>query len=110
MIFHFNFSGLIGAIITVTLFCSISFPLIFKYGFLKSKMANLIIFFVFVFGGTGLVSYLSKNNKLMLSQDIVTFISNSSDIELLLILAVPLVLILICSYYISLAFYRKREF
>ncbi|WP_313800236.1 ABC-2 transporter permease [Cytobacillus sp.] len=106
----FNFSGFIGAIIAVTLFCSIAFPLIFKYGFLKAKMANLFIFFVFVFGGTGLVSYLNKNNKLLMSQDIISFFRNSSDIELLLILAVPLVLILICSYNISLAFYKKREF
>ncbi|WP_102275536.1 ABC-2 transporter permease [Cytobacillus massiliigabonensis] len=106
----FNFSGLIAAIITVTLFCSISFPLIFKYGFLKSKMANLIIFFVFVFGGTGLVSYFSRNNKLMLSQELITFLSNSSDFQLFIILAAPLFLILICSYYLSLAFYRNREF
>ncbi|MEQ2525283.1 ABC-2 transporter permease [Robertmurraya yapensis] len=106
----FNFTGLIGAIIAVTLFCSISFPLIFKYGFLKAKMANLIIFFVFVFGGTGLVSYLSENNKLMLSQDLITFLKNRSDIEIFIILMVPLVLILICSYFVSLNFYRKREF
>ncbi|MDQ0214019.1 ABC-type transport system involved in multi-copper enzyme maturation permease subunit [Oikeobacillus pervagus] len=106
----FNFTGLIGAIIAVTLFCSISFPLIFKYGFIKAKMANLIIFFVFVFGGTGLVSYLSENNKLMLSQDIMTFLSNGSDIVILIISMVLLLLILICSYFISLTFYRKREF
>lgn len=106
----FNFTGLIGAIIAVTLFGSISFPLIFKYGFLKAKMANLIIFFVFVFGGTGLVSYLSENNKLMLSQDLITFLKNRSDIEIFIILMVPLVLILICSYFVSLNFYRKREF
>lgn len=106
----FNFTGLIGAIIAVTLFCSISFPLIFKYGFIKAKMANLIIFFVFVFGGTGLVSYLSENNKLMLSQNIMTFLSNGSDIVILIISMVPLLLILICSYFISLTFYRKREF
>lgn len=106
----FNFTGFIGAIMAVTLFSSISFPLIFKYGFLKSKMANLIIFFVFVFGGTGLVSYLSGNNKLMLNQDIITFFSNRSDIVLLMILMVPMVLILICSYFVSLTLYRKREF
>ncbi|RST58643.1 ABC-2 transporter permease [Siminovitchia terrae] len=106
----FDLTVLIGAIITVTMFCSISFPLIFKYGYLKSKMANLIIFFVFVFGGTGLVSYLSKNNKLMLSQDIITFFSNKSDAVILMISMVLLILIMICSYFISLTFYQKREF
>ncbi|MGN7400277.1 ABC-2 transporter permease [Cytobacillus praedii] len=105
-----NLSGLILAIIAVTLFCSISFPLIFKYGFLKAKMANLIIFFVFVSGGTGLASYLSDNNNLKLSQNIITFFSNRSDLVISMILMVPLILIIICSYLISLTFYRKREF
>jgi hypothetical protein len=106
----YNFTGFVGAIIVVTLFCSISFPLIFKYGYVKSKMANLIIFFVFVFGGTGLVGYLSKNNEWKLGQEIITYFSNSSDIEILMILMVPMVLILICSFFVSLTFYRKREF
>ncbi|MBD8005080.1 ABC-2 transporter permease [Bacillus norwichensis] len=106
----FDLTVLISAMITVTIFCSISFPLIFKYGYLKSKMANLIIFFVFVFGGTGLVSYLSKNNKLMLSQDIITFFSDKSDTVVSMIFVVLLILIMICSYFISLNFYEKREF
>ncbi|MCJ7843193.1 ABC-2 transporter permease [Lederbergia sp. NSJ-179] len=106
----FNFTGLMGAIIAVTLFCSISFPLIFKHGYLKSKMANLIIFFVFVFGGTALVGYLVGNNEWMLGQDIIPFFKYRSDIEILGIVLVPLALVLICSYFISLTFYRKREF
>jgi len=106
----FNVTGLMGAITAVTLFCSISFPLMFKYGYLKAKMANLIIFFLFAFGGTGLVSYLSDNNHLMISQDIMTFFSNKSDIVMYMILLIPLICILICSYVISLSFYNKREF
>lgn len=106
----FNVQGLMGAIIAVTLFSSLSFPLIFKYGYLKSKMANLIIFFVFVFGGTGLVNYLSKNLEWILREDIIAFFNNRSDIGLFMIVMVPVVFILISSYYLSLNFYQKREF
>lgn len=106
----FNFTGFIGAIVAVTLLCSIAFPLIFKYGYLKSKMANLIIFFALVFGGTGLVNYLSENSHFTLGQDLITFFLNRTDFELFIIIIIPLVFILISSYLISLSFYRKREF
>lgn len=106
----FNFTGFAGSVIIVTLFSSLSFPLIFKYGYLKSKMMNLIIFFAFVFGGTGLLSYLSKDDQLMLNQEIITFFSNRSDLELVIMLMIPLALILSCSYFISLTFYKNREF
>lgn len=105
---HFNVQGVMGAIIAVTLFCSLSFPLIFKYGYLKSKMANLIIFFVFVFGGAGLVNYLS--HKWTWSPDAISFFNNNSDTGLFMIVMVPLAFILISSYFLSLNFYQKREF
>lgn len=73
-------------------------------------MANLIIFFAFVFGRTGLAGYLSENDKLALSQDINTFFYNRSDIEIVMVVMIPLALVLICSFFVSLTFYRNREF
>ena len=102
--------GLMAAIISITLFSSVSYPLIFKYGYMKSKMANLIVFFVLVFGGSELVNYSSQNNKLTLNQNILTNFNNRTDVEILIILMVPLALILIISYFLSLTFYNKREF
>lgn len=106
----FNNSIITGAVIAVTLFCSISFPLIFKYGYLKAKMANLIIFFAFVFGGTALVSYLNENKDVFISKEIINFFNNGSTFIMEIIIVIPLTLILLCSYFISLNFYRKREF
>lgn len=48
----FSIELLLGAIIVPVLYCSISFPLIFKLGYLKARMVNFVLFFAIVFGGT----------------------------------------------------------
>lgn len=105
---HFTFTGLIGGIIAVTLLFSIALPLIFKYGYLKSKTLNLIIFFVMGFGGALLIEKISKNKYL--SQKIIEVLNKGSEIELFLLAMIPLTILLIFSYFLSLSFYNKREF
>ncbi len=107
---QFNVSVITGGFIALTLFCSISFPLIFKYGYVKAKMANLLIFFAFVFGGTGLGNYLVDNKDLFLNKDMIHFFNNGSTFLIVVIMVIPLAIILVCSYFISQNFYRKREF
>lgn len=105
---NFSIDALIGAVIAVTLWCSISFPLIFKFGYLKSKIANLIIFFIFVFGGTWLISFLS--NGQMDGEGIPAIFAQQTDMTMLILIIVFAILLLVASFGISLAFYKKREF
>lgn len=44
--------GVISAFIASLLYCSISFPLIFKVGYMKSRMMNLFLFLGIVFGAS----------------------------------------------------------
>lgn len=106
----FTFEGLIVAIVAVTLFCSITLPLIFKYGFIKSRMINLIFFFVFVSGGLTLVDNISQKETSVFFQRIIDFLSKYSDVQLMLLLMIPPTIILITSYFLSIFFYNKREF
>lgn len=105
----FTFIGIMGAVTAVTLFCSISFPLIFKYGYLKSKMANMVIFFVFIFGGSGLYKF-ANSGQVSWNQRIIDFLSNASEPVAILLLLGLLLVILFLSYTVSLRFYTKREF
>ncbi|WP_445486897.1 ABC-2 transporter permease [Niallia sp. 03133] len=102
--------GIAGAIIVITLVCTINFPLVFKYGYIKSKMANLTILFIFAFGGTITINYLSEHGSLGLNQHFITFLNNVSDTKVLMFLILPILLLIILSYYISLGFYKNREF
>ncbi|MBA4535931.1 ABC-2 transporter permease [Bacillus aquiflavi] len=84
-IIFFNPIGFIGGIVAVTLFFSISFPLIFKYGYIKSKMANLILFFVLAFGGIILTNIL-QNDQVTFGQNIILFFNKQSTFEISLVL------------------------
>lgn len=106
----FTAMGLMGTLASITLYFSISFPLVFKYGYLKSKMANMLLFFIVIFGGIPIIDNLIKNDKNNLSQTIMDFINQRSDIQMVMIVLIPLIIIVVISYSLSLTFYNKREF
>lgn len=101
----FTTGGILGSVIAPVLFCSISLPLIFKLGYLKSKMINLILFFTIVFGGTTLIDKIYKEKP-----ELGNFLLNSSSTELTLVVLLLSFLIFTFSYFLSLHFYKKREF
>lgn len=103
-------SGIISTLFIITVFFSISFPLIFKYGYLKAKTPNLILFFILVFGGTALVNNLDQLSSWTFIQNTVTFLSERTETQLLLLLLPIAFVILVISYFISLRFYQEREF
>lgn len=103
-------SGIISTLFIITVFFAISFPLIFKYGYLKAKTPNLILFFILVFGGTALVNNLDQLSSWTFIQNTVTFLSERTETQLLLLLLPIAFVILVISYFISLRFYQEREF
>jgi hypothetical protein len=96
----FALDGLYWALVAVTLFSSISFPLIFKWGYLKAKMANFILMFAFVLGGTTLLDRLSQSS----------FLNDRTEAEWLVGSVILLIILLVLSCMLSITFYKKREF
>lgn len=93
-----HFQQVIEAFGILTIFAAISFPLIFRYGFIKARLVNLILFFLFVLGITSFLDTLDglgmniTNTKMMIP-----------------LLGAMLILLLAGSIWLSLSFYRKRE-
>ncbi|MEJ9407074.1 ABC-2 transporter permease [Schinkia azotoformans] len=102
----FTVDGILGAIISVTIFTSISLPLIFKWGYTKAKLPNYIIFFLFVIGAMSVISNLDYYS----TTRIFEFFGQLSNSEMIVLILIPLVLIVTISYLLSLVFYSKREF
>ncbi|WP_066304261.1 ABC-2 transporter permease [Bacillus sp. FJAT-29814] len=108
--FHvpFNSSTLMGSLAAITVLFSISFPLIFKYGYLKSKIINIILLFVAVFGGTFTIGNLMKNDHYTLGQSMQELMNSGP--QWMIIMLIPLLMILAISYFISMTFFKNREF
>jgi ABC-2 type transport system permease protein len=109
-IFHFTFNSTIMAVTGISILCSIAYPLIFKFGYLKAKMIITILFLSLIFGTATFTEKLVFNNHFAWSRKLLEFFKNTSIAELTFILLVPLTLILLISYRLSLTFYQSREF
>lgn len=92
------------SILASMLYGSISFPLIFKLGYLKSKMMNFLLFFLLISGGTYLFEKWA--NRL----EMIRFFSRLSGMEMGILVIVPVFLLYFLSYLLSLSFFQKREF
>ncbi|WP_017753950.1 ABC-2 transporter permease [Calidifontibacillus oryziterrae] len=102
----FTIDAIIGAIVSVTIFTALALPLIIKWGYTKAKLPNFIIFFTFVIGVTMIIS----NMDYYSTTAIMEFFSVRSTIEMLVLTLIPLILLIVISYLISLKFYSNREF
>lgn len=102
-------AGVVSAIASGIIYFSISYPLIFRFGYLKSKMPNLILFFVLVFGGTAAAVNLIQNEQSALGQKLAAIL-HGTDAMFTVILLIVLAIIWAVSYLISLHFYTNREF
>ncbi len=93
---------LIGCLFGIFLIMIIMFPIMYKFGVEKGRIALFII----TFGVTGLVVLLSKNIHINISKNIVDFVKNYYRIF------VPMAtcLLMLISYKISERFYAKKEF
>lgn len=98
------------AFVSGMFYFSIALPMVFKYGYLKSKMPTLILLFIIVFAGTPFLKELSENQQSAWSQGIIEFLSGLTPVQSYLLIFVPLLILLAVSYFISVNIYKRREF
>ncbi len=101
----------IGAL---TALCTIGFiylPIYYKIGYVKAKMFNLLLFAAIGFGIPMLINTLLSNvPKPLWIDESVRFIISQSDLIIGIALLVFIFLLGIVSCFISLMFYKRREF
>lgn len=102
--------GLLGAAFAVTLMNSIYLPTYFKWGYIKSRMISVILFFTFFFGANMLAEAVYKNQESALIKPLLQFIAAKPDALLGTGLILLIMVMLAVSYLISLKIYRRREF
>ena len=109
-VFSFTLEAIVLAVAGVTLLCSIAFPLIFKFGYLKAKMFNNILMLTLVFGTAALTNKLFLNIHYTGQQNLLQFFGGLSELEIIGLIMIPFLVIFIFSYFLSLIFYKNREF
>lgn len=100
--------GILGSVVAVTLLCVISFPLIFKLGYIKSKTINFVLFFIVMFGGSSFIHKLSQTG--LFSENNLKLVAESSRFAITAVILAATFIILLISCLVSLTFYKNREF
>lgn len=102
--------GVLGALFSVTLLNSLHLPLFFKWGYLKSKMVNFVLFFAIFFGGLTGIDFLKNRSDLAWVNGITKAINNLSGLQFTLSFLAFILTIILISVALSLRFYQKRDF
>ena len=95
-------SSCMGSTIAIIFIISLIYPLLFKFGSEKGRIALFIVSFVLV----AIVSLSSKITTFSISKNLIIFVENN----LPLIFIISIVLMLSISYIISVKIYSKKEY
>lgn len=95
------------AFVVVTVLASINLPLIFKYGYVKSRPVSLLLYMGILFGGT---AWFGDPDTVGWLIDTFRISEGGAVWEVILLSVGAMLLLLACSIGLSIRFYRNREF
>lgn len=100
----------IGGFVAVSLMTGIWLPIYFKFGYMKLRVVNFVLFFLFFFGTSFLTKYFKEKQNSQWVQNIIKFLDSQGDITIALVIIAIVIIFLFISYGLSVKFYSKREF
>lgn len=112
-VYPLTLNNVVGVVIAAILMSALFYPVYFKFGYPKSNIYGMIIFFAFFFS-RGIVLSIAKrlgNYSLPHSiERIIQWLSGQTEYSLALIMLIGGLALLGLSYLLSLRFYSTREF
>lgn len=109
-----NWGDIIGVIISLGFIISIYLPIYFKFGYIKSRLFHLVLFFTF-FALPALAMNIIKISKLKINKKVIEKIiiglsNNQPDWFIMIISITSIILVMLLSCSISYRLYKGREF
>jgi ABC-2 type transport system permease protein len=108
-IYPVTLEGFAAALIFASLMNGVYLPLVFRVGYTKAKIINMLIFFLAFFGMSLLVNLIYKSNNTYVKQAL-EWLNSQSETVIIIWAFVMAFLILLISYTISVKLYKQREF
>lgn len=103
-------SDVLGIFISVGLMYSVYYPLYFKFGSLKLKIFNIVLFMLFLFVPNIIVSWIQENPNNSIVLKFLSMIERNPAWMLQMFTAIVIMIVLIISMEISIKIYRNKEF
>lgn len=106
-----SLESLAGAVFSIILLNGIYFPTFFKWGYIKARFVNFILFLLFFFGSSYLLDIINNGRRnVIFLRHMAVFLQDQSDAAIALSVMILALVIYAGSYLLSVKFYRDREF
>ncbi len=109
-IYPVSSEGFAGGLLAIGFINSIYFPFYFKFGYIKSRFLNLILFFVFFFGLTSVVKFIYVQKDTSWVKIAAKFINSQTDLQIFTYIIVLTLVIMAVSLALSLRAYQGKDF
>lgn len=103
-------SDILAIFISLGLLYSVYYPLYFKFGSLKLKIFNIVLYMLFLFGPNLIIDMIEKNPNSNIAQKIISIIEKNPAWMLQGFAVIIVIIILAISMEISIRVYRNKEF
>ena len=107
---YVRISDVIAVIVSLSLLCSLYFPVYFRYGYIKSRFFNLILFLLVFFAPSTGLSYLREDGKKEVLNQVIDKLAGVPDWQISVGLGIAAWILTAISMRISVCIYLKREF
>lgn len=105
-----RFLDIILVLTSVCIFSSVFFPVYFKFGYIKARIYNIMLYMVIFFLPILTFDYISKNPNTLIVQKINYFLSNTSRFTQNSLAIVTGLIFFLISLMISIRIYNNKEF
>lgn len=107
---YISFTDIVGALVSLSLLSSLYFPFYFRFGYITSRLFNVIFFMVVFFAPPLMIDFLKQRYNKETIEQALTALSGQPDWLVGGLFVILAFIIMFCSYSISHKFYQRREF
>ncbi|MDD2402646.1 MAG: ABC-2 transporter permease [Clostridia bacterium] len=107
---YITMSDVMGVVASLLIVSSIYLPFYYKFGYIRARVFNMIMFLIFFFVPTYLVNYIKENSEKEIIIQLTDILQTISLWQIAVIVMFIMLVIMFISYLISLSVYKKRDF
>jgi len=108
-VYPVSLEGLAGGLLATNLIIGIYFPFYFKYGYIKTKFLNLILFFALYFGLTSSISFCYINKDVSWVNNLANLLLSLTDIQIFSFIALFTIIFMAVFFALSLKAYQSKD-
>lgn len=99
-----------GTLVSVILLASLYLPIYFRYGYIKSRVFNVLMFLLFFFAPNLIVEYVKENYDKAIIEKVVNTVNGQPAWVIGISIAAAMIILLFVSYRVAVHVYQNREF